>query len=84
MNQPSPIDNGSVLVTGASSGIGREIARQLAPRARTLVLAARRRDRLEALRDELAQRLSFAKILYPSSLRGRQVPVGHCVVRSER
>jgi uncharacterized protein len=45
---------GRVLIKGASSGIGRELARQLAPRAETLVLVARRRDRLEALRTELA------------------------------
>jgi uncharacterized protein len=48
-----PIDSGTILITGASSGIGREIARQLARRARTLVLVARRVERLKALRDEL-------------------------------
>jgi len=47
------IDDCSALITGASAGIGREIARQLARRARTLVLVARRRERLEELRDEL-------------------------------
>ncbi|MFY0567790.1 SDR family NAD(P)-dependent oxidoreductase [Archangium lansingense] len=51
-----PIDSGTVLITGASSGIGRELARQLARRARTLVLVARREERLEALRDELHAR----------------------------
>jgi short-subunit dehydrogenase len=55
LTQASPFDNGIVLVTGASSGIGREIARQLAPRARTLILVARRRERLEALRVELLE-----------------------------
>ena len=47
------IDDCNALITGASAGIGREIARQLARRARTLVLVARRRERLEELRDEL-------------------------------
>jgi short-subunit dehydrogenase len=41
------------LITGASSGIGREFARQLANRARTIVLVARRSERLAELRDEL-------------------------------
>src|SRR2546422_11713704 len=44
------------LITGASAGIGREFARQLAGRARSLVLVARRRERLEELRAELIKR----------------------------
>ena len=42
-----------VLITGASAGIGREFARQLVGRAGSLVLVARRRERLEELRNEL-------------------------------
>lgn len=43
----------TALITGASSGLGWEMARQLAPRAACLILAARRLDRLEALKEEL-------------------------------
>lgn len=52
-----PIDNGTILITGASAGLGSEFARQLAPRAHTLVLVARRVSRLAMLHDEL-QRLN--------------------------
>src|SRR5881275_3297810 len=50
------LDNCSAVITGASAGIGREFARQLATRAKLLLLVARRRDRLEQLRTELVAR----------------------------
>jgi len=43
----------TVLITGASAGFGREFARQLAPVVSTMILVARRNERLEALELEL-------------------------------
>lgn len=44
-----------VLVTGASSGIGRELARQLAARSARLLVTARRQAELESLVEEVRQ-----------------------------
>lgn len=44
----------TILITGASSGLGAEMARQFAAGGHDLALCARRTDRLEQLRDELA------------------------------
>ncbi len=46
----------TTLITGASSGLGEGMAREFAARGDNLALCARRTDRLQALREELAAR----------------------------
>ncbi|MGO2750717.1 MAG: SDR family NAD(P)-dependent oxidoreductase [Pseudoclavibacter sp.] len=50
----------TVLITGASSGLGAEFARQLASRGSSLVLVARREAKLEELSADLRSRYGVA------------------------
>jgi short-subunit dehydrogenase len=59
----------TALITGASSGLGAEFARQLAPTAHVLVLVARRNDRLEALRAEFSEKFpQLSVFIYAADL----------------
>lgn len=55
MSLPKPNNQTTVVITGASSGIGVELARGLAGRGFPLMLVARRRERLDELADQLRQ-----------------------------
>ncbi len=57
----------TVLVTGASSGIGAALARELARRGDTVALVARRADRLEAVRADCLD-TSPATEVWPADL----------------
>ncbi len=54
---PFRLDGQVAVVTGASSGLGNRFAKVLHGAGATVVAAARRTDRLAALRDELGERL---------------------------
>jgi len=60
VNKMTTIDSSSwVLITGASSGFGEEFARQYARQGHSLVLVARRLDRLQKIAEELRQQFSI-------------------------
>jgi short-subunit dehydrogenase len=65
---PGRLDGRVAIVTGASSGIGAACARALAAEGARLVLTARRRDRLEAIADEI-RTPHFAPIVVPGDAR---------------
>lgn len=67
------MDKETVLVTGASAGIGLELARAFAPDGVDFVLVARRGDRLEELAQEL-RRTGAEVCVVPMDLSERDAP----------
>ncbi len=75
MSLPKPNNQAAVVITGASSGIGTELAKGLARRGYPLVLVARRKERMDELADELRNQYSVGAEVQPldlSDARARQ------------
>jgi hypothetical protein len=75
MALPDPAPHRTALVTGASSGIGEAIARDLVRRGHGVTLLARRADRLEALATELRSGGQRVEVL-PTDLSDRSARAG--------
>src|SRR4051812_25371277 len=71
MPLPPPLPGRVAVITGASSGIGADIARELARRGHELLLVARSADKLSALGDELADRAGTVSHVVPLDLSDR-------------
>lgn len=65
---PSLFKNSSILVTGASSGIGKCFAQELARQGANLILTARSQHELDKLADELRQQFSITVHVIPADL----------------
>ena len=76
MNRPVP-PSVRAVVTGASSGIGEEFARQLAGRGHAVTLVARRVERLQALAKELRRDHGVRVTVHPADL---ETPAGRAPV----
>lgn len=72
MALPAASPTAVVCVTGASSGIGADIARSLARRGYSLLLVARREDRLKDLALELGERHAVKAEIHAADLADRE------------
>jgi short-subunit dehydrogenase len=61
-------ENRTALITGASSGIGKELARIHAERGGNLVIVARREDKLKALKTELEKKHGLKVLIIAKDL----------------
>jgi NADP-dependent 3-hydroxy acid dehydrogenase YdfG len=69
MDVTRSIDGQAAIVTGASAGIGEATAHALAREGADVALAARRRERLEALADTLATEYDAEAVVVPTDVR---------------
>src|SRR5262245_45957382 len=71
MALPPPSPGRVAVVTGASGGIGADIARELARRGHEIVLVARTAEKLSGLADELSDRHGTVSHVVPVDLADR-------------
>lgn len=71
MSLAKPAADAPVVITGASSGIGTEIAHVLGARGYPVLLVARRRDRLDALAQDVSREHSVGAEVLPLDLGDR-------------
>ena len=77
MSLPTPLPTRTALVTGASSGIGVELARDLVHRGHGVTLVARSVDKLEAVADELRAAAPDLRVeVLPTDLSDRDARAG--------
>jgi uncharacterized protein len=74
MNETSPLSGKTALVTGASSGLGVDFARELAQLGCRLVLVARREDRLKQVQAELQAQYGVSVMTVTLDLGDPQAP----------
>ena len=65
---------GTALITGASSGIGRELARIHARRGGDLVVVATRKQKLDELKEELEQGFGVSVMVIARDLTQSEAP----------
>ena len=68
MALPNPSPDTTVLITGASSGIGEALAREVASLGHNVALVARRKEKLAALADDLRSTFDVEVDLHPADL----------------
>ena len=66
--------NKSVLITGASSGLGKDFANLYAEKGYNLVLTARREDNLKSIASDLINKYSINALIIPADLGEQQSP----------
>lgn len=59
----------TVLITGASSGLGLEFARLFAKGGNDLILVARNEERLFAIKEDLEKKYNISALVYPKDLK---------------